>query len=48
MTMEEVTRYSGSFGDVARMAQNFAGVSGASDERISVYQWPQLQYSLHV
>lgn len=33
MTMEEVTRYSGSFGDIARMAQNFAGVSGASDER---------------
>ncbi len=33
MNMEEVTRFSGSFGDVARMAQNYAGVSGASDNR---------------
>lgn len=33
MTMEEVTRFSGSTGDVARMAQNYAGVSGASDDR---------------
>lgn len=33
LTMEEATRYSGSLGDVARMAQNFAGVSGASDDR---------------
>lgn len=33
MTMEEVTRFSGSLGDVSRMAQNYAGVSGASDDR---------------
>ena len=33
MTMEEVTRFSGSQGDVSRMAQNYAGVSGASDDR---------------
>ena len=33
MNMEEVTRFSGSMGDVSRMAQNYAGVSGASDER---------------
>ena len=33
MTMEEVTRFSGSMGDVSRMAQNYAGVSGASDDR---------------
>ena len=33
LTMEEVTRYSGSLGDVSRMAQNYAGVSGASDDR---------------
>lgn len=33
MNIEEVTRFSGSFGDVARMAQNYAGVSGASDDR---------------
>lgn len=33
ITMEEVNRFSGTFGDVARMAQNYAGVSGASDER---------------
>jgi len=31
--MEEANRYAGSLGDVARMAQNFAGVSGASDDR---------------
>ena len=33
LTMEEANRYSGSMGDVARMAQNFAGVSGATDDR---------------
>ncbi len=33
MTMEEVTRFSGATGDLARMAQNYAGVSGASDDR---------------
>jgi len=33
MTMGEVTRFSGSNGDVARMAQNYAGVSGADDGR---------------
>ncbi|MEM6967043.1 MAG: TonB-dependent receptor, partial [Bacteroidota bacterium] len=33
MSIEEVTRFSGTFGDVARMAQNYAGVSGASDSR---------------
>ncbi len=32
-SMEEAGRYSGSFGDPARMAQNYAGVSGASDDR---------------
>lgn len=32
-TMEEVTRFSGALGDLARMAQNYAGVSGASDNR---------------
>ncbi len=33
MSMEEVSRFSGSLGDVSRMAQNYAGVSGASDNR---------------
>ncbi len=33
LRMEEVIRYSGTLGDVARMAQNFAGVSGSSDDR---------------
>lgn len=33
MSAEEITRFSGSLGDVARMAQNYAGVSGASDDR---------------
>ncbi len=33
MSVEEITRFSGSLGDVARMAQNYAGVSGASDDR---------------
>ena len=33
LTVEEANRYAGSLGDVARMAQNFAGVSGASDDR---------------
>ena len=33
MSMEEVSRFSGSLGDVSRMAQNYAGVSGASDDR---------------
>lgn len=32
-SIEEAGRYSGSFNDPARMAQNFAGVSGASDDR---------------
>jgi hypothetical protein len=32
-SVEEAGRYSGSFQDPARMAQNFAGVSGASDDR---------------
>lgn len=32
-SIEEAGRYSGSFSDPARMAQNFAGVSGASDDR---------------
>jgi hypothetical protein len=32
-SIEEAGRYSGSFQDPARMAQNFAGVSGASDDR---------------
>ena len=32
-SVEEANRYSGSFQDPARMAQNFAGVSGASDDR---------------
>ena len=33
LTIEEAGRYSGTFNDPARMAQNFAGVSGASDDR---------------
>jgi len=33
LSMEELMRFSGSFGDPARMAQNYAGVSGASDTR---------------
>jgi hypothetical protein len=32
-SIEEAGRYSGSLQDPARMAQNFAGVSGASDDR---------------
>ncbi len=32
-SVEEAGRYSGSFHDPARMAQNYAGVSGASDDR---------------
>lgn len=32
-SVEEAQRYSGSLQDPARMAQNFAGVSGASDDR---------------
>ena len=33
MSVDEITRFAGATGDVARMAQNFAGVSGASDDR---------------
>ncbi len=33
LSMEQATRYSGSLQDPSRMAQNFAGVSGASDNR---------------
>lgn len=33
LSIEEGSRYSGSFNDPARMAQNFAGVSSASDDR---------------
>ncbi len=33
MSMEEAQRYSGTLQDVARMAQNYAGVSNASDDR---------------
>ncbi len=33
ISMEEITRFSGTMGDVARMAQNYAGVSGATDDR---------------
>ncbi|MEM9885509.1 MAG: carboxypeptidase-like regulatory domain-containing protein, partial [Bacteroidota bacterium] len=33
LSMEELMRFSGGFGDPARMAQNYAGVSGASDTR---------------
>ncbi|MBU0487788.1 MAG: TonB-dependent receptor [Bacteroidetes bacterium] len=32
-TIEETERYAGSRGDVARMAMNYAGVSGANDQR---------------
>ena len=32
-TIEESQRYAGSLGDIARMAQNFAGVQGADDSR---------------
>jgi len=32
-TIDETRRYAGSRGDVARMASNFAGVQGASDDR---------------
>ena len=32
-SIEESQRYAGSLGDVARMAQNFAGVQGADDSR---------------
>lgn len=32
-SIEESSRFSGSFNDVARMAQNFAGVQGADDSR---------------
>jgi len=31
--VEEVVRYAGSNGDVSRMVQNYAGISGASDDR---------------
>lgn len=30
---DEIIRFSGTLGDISRMAQNFAGVSGASDNR---------------
>ena len=33
LEQDEIIRFSGSLGDVSRMAQNFAGVSGASDDR---------------
>lgn len=33
LKIEEVTKFSGTLGDVSRMAQNYAGVSGASDDR---------------
>ena len=33
LSVEEASRYAGSFSDPARMAQNYAGVSGASDDR---------------
>lgn len=33
LKMEETNRFSGSMGDLSRMAQNFAGVSGVSDNR---------------
>ena len=32
-SIEEASRFSGTFNDPARMAQNFAGVSGSSDDR---------------
>ncbi len=33
MSVEEMSRFSGTIADPARMAQNYAGVSGASDDR---------------
>ena len=33
ISIEEAERFSGSYGDPARMAQNYAGVGGASDDR---------------
>lgn len=33
LTMEETSKFSGSLADVARMTQNYAGVSGSSDDR---------------
>jgi len=33
LSIEELQRFSGGFGDPARMAQNYAGVSGANDDR---------------
>ncbi|MEM0993613.1 MAG: TonB-dependent receptor [Bacteroidota bacterium] len=33
LSIDDLMRFSGSFGDPARMAQNYAGVSGASDTR---------------
>jgi len=33
ISMEEVTKFAGSTGDIARMAQNYAGVSGSTDDR---------------
>lgn len=33
LSMEALQRFSGGFGDPARMAQNYAGVSGATDDR---------------
>ena len=33
ISLEEGTKYSGSLQDIARIAQNYAGVSGASDDR---------------
>lgn len=33
LSMEELARFSGGFNDPARMAQNYAGVSGATDDR---------------
>ncbi|MEM6319444.1 MAG: TonB-dependent receptor [Bacteroidota bacterium] len=36
LQVEEVVQYAGTLGDVARMAQNYAGVSGATDDRNDV------------
>lgn len=36
INVEEVVRYAGTLGDVARMAQNYAGISGATDDRNDV------------
>jgi len=33
LSIEELQRFSGGFGDPARMVQNYAGVSGANDDR---------------